>query len=139
MLCSSNAPTATYSIEGEGGRPVVRQGKASSRLAVAFSSSDDEAKPKGFFPRPGLKSCRAPVPFSLLRGRPLWCLLMVQEPKACCGSSLQSVRSQDCQTTRLGAGRPLREALPLMLKHLVSAWRWLKAHPTLAFFSYHLT
>lgn len=83
-------------FQHRGGRrpPGCKAGDGSSRLPVAFSSSDDEAKPKGFFLQSGLKSCRLCVPFAPLWGRPLWCLLQleVQEPKTCCGSSLQSIR-----------------------------------------------
>lgn len=66
-------------FQHRGGRrpPGCKAGDGSSRLPVAFSSSDDEAKPKGFFLQPGLKSCRLCVPFTLLRGRPLWCLLQL--------------------------------------------------------------
>lgn len=63
----------------------------------------------------------------------------VQEPKPCCGSSLQSIRSQGCRTTRLGAGCPLHEALPLILKHFVKHVALAKSslHPCLL--SYHCT
>lgn len=64
-------------FQHRGGRrpPGCKAGDGSSRLPVAFSCSGDEAKPKGFFLQPGLKSCRLCVPFAPLRGRPLRCLL----------------------------------------------------------------